>query len=216
MNNKHSLVLVSLAVAVALVGAWVISKRQSQPAEPDAASSPSPSAQVEGQRAGLDGVTVPSADSGKKPQVISGLTPREGQGTGAPADGEYFFDLTAPHAGQMVIATVTLGERSHKLSPNEVGDFQRVTVGPRQTIPVRVEYPEGRPGQAVVVQVMDGGTMVAPGRPEGIDHDMVRLLKLDERKCAEMAFRVTDNGGMHRVVLTNGADRKVLDFWVQN
>jgi hypothetical protein len=61
---------------------------------------------------------------------------------------------------------------------------------------------------------MDGGAMVAPERPAGINHDLVRVLRLDQTRSAEMAFTVSEHGGMHRLVLTRGGDKQVLDFWV--
>jgi len=122
--------------------------------------------------------------------------------------------VPAGAAGQSAVATVSVGDRAEELIANEVGDFPRVNVAPRQTVPVRLVYPQAEPGAPIVVQVMDGGAMASPERPAGINHDLVRLLRLDQARSAEMSFTVSEHGGMHRLVLTQGADKKVLDFWV--
>jgi len=215
MNNSKRILIFSILVVTGLVAVMAI-KHSRQPDADGTSSAPTASSPTSPGRPGLDATGGSAANAATtKPQVISGLESRAPAEPAAPS-GEYFYDPSAPHAGQMVIATVQVGERSHKLSPNEVGDFDRVNVAPRQTIPVKLQYPEAQPGQTVVVQVMDGGAMVAPDRPPGIDNDLVRLLTLDESRSAEMAFRVTNNDGTHRLVLMRGADKKVLDFWVQN
>jgi hypothetical protein len=211
MKNNRILILLCGLAAIVVVTLGLLNRHarldSSHPPDAVGKDPASSSAQM------MPGLSSSANAPNKAAQVISGLDRHQSRTSDAPS-GDYFYDLSAPHAGQMVIATVKVGEHSHKLSPNEMGNFDRVHVAPRQTIPVKLQYPEAQPGQSVVVQVMDGGTMVAPERPPGIDNDLVRLLTLDASRCAEMAFTVTANGGMHRLVLTRDADKKVLDFWV--
>lgn len=211
MNQKRLLIFLSL-LAIAILITLASLHRASRP---DLTASSSSSTSQPTSQAGAPSSANPAA-AGISPQRISGLPPRQPQTASDPAlpsDG-YFFDLSAPHAGQLVIASVTIGPRTHKLSPNITGDFQRVIVSPRQSIPITLTYPEAKPGDTVVVQAMDGGAIRAPPPPTGIDHDMVRLLTLDTHRTAQTTFQVSDNKGTHRLVLTKGADKKVLDFWV--
>lgn len=210
MNNSKRIVLLSLLSLIVVVALVAINRRRG-PDEPGASSAQPTAPTTSVQRPGLEG--DPSALGTQQPQTVSGMKPHETQSGKVPS-GAYDYGEPVAHAGQMVVASVKVGEESYKLTPNQVGGFQRVMVSPKQVIPVVVSYPEAKPGQQVVIQAMDGGTCVEPGRPPGIDHDLVRMVRLDEKKRANFAVQVSEDAGTHRYVLMRGADQKVLDFWV--
>jgi hypothetical protein len=210
MSKRVSLLLICAAVSVATMTVWLVTARWGRE-QPGDGSRPGRAQQ---QRPGL-GPESPVGKPGaqvSQPVVVSGLErQRDAEPTAA---GGYGFGEPVAQAGQLVRARVEVERQAHVLTPNQIGDFPQVYVAARQTVAVVVEYPEAQPGAAIVVQMMDGGRLVEPERPPGIDHDMVRLVRLDEQRTARFAVQVSGNDGMHRVVLTKGADKKQLDFWV--
>jgi hypothetical protein len=210
MKNKP-LVLFSVLVLI-VIGVVLGINRSRGPSESTTSPSSSAVTASQGSHSGLGDPIA--AGQGRGAQVVSGLKPHETQSGPLPSS-RYDYDEPVAHAGQMVVARVTLGEQVHDLRPNQVGGFPRVNVSAKQVIPVVVSYPEAKPGQAVVIQSMDGGKCVEPGRSEGIDHDLVRMVTLDEKRVARFAVQVSEYAGTHRYVLMRGADQKVLDFWVE-
>jgi hypothetical protein len=122
----------------------------------------------------------------------------------------------APAApGQRVTARVQVGGRAYDLTPNQVGNFQRIYVQPGETIPVQVAYEEGKAGEPVAVSAEDGGGVWqgVSGKGQGAGGTGTAAT-LDERLRIAFNFKATEHRGIHRVVLRKGADVKVLDFWV--
>jgi hypothetical protein len=114
-----------------------------------------------------------------------------------------------------VTARVQVGGRAYELTPNQVGNFQRIYVQPSETIPVEVAYEQGKAGERVAVSAEDGGGVWqgVSGKGQGAGGTGT-VATLDERLRIAFNFRATEHRGIHRVVLRKGADVKVLDFWV--
>lgn len=111
-------------------------------------------------------------------------------------------------SGEPATASVSLPNgQTLQLSPNQIGNFQRVFVGPAVEVPVKVNYPQAQPGDVVAVAVEDGGRIAESG---AVAHSG----KLDADRALAFRFVATDMIGTHRVVLRKGADVKQLDFWV--
>jgi hypothetical protein len=109
-------------------------------------------------------------------------------------------------SGEHVKASVTVGGQEYQLSSNQIGCFPRIYVEPQATIPVKLSYPDGNPGDSVVVEVEDGGHL--NGR------QMAEVATLDDQKTVQFQFQTTEQSGIYRIALLNGADTKVLNFWV--
>jgi hypothetical protein len=108
--------------------------------------------------------------------------------------------------GQTVTANVEVANQSYDLTPNQVGRFQRVSLKPSAQVPVTIAYPEGEPNQAVVLEAKDGGQFD--------NGAIVKIAKLDAQKKLSFTFQADGAPGIYQVSLRNGADEKVLDFWV--
>jgi hypothetical protein len=208
MNRKTIIFVGAVALTVLAVASWL--ERRSRFPMPDSHSVSSSASSGGSAVSSAPGADVSSPVQRGASAGVGAATP-----TGAPDGAQYGYGEAVAHGGLWARARVGLGaDRETVLTPNQLGQFPQVYVQARQTVPVVVEYPQDEPGAAVVVQMMDGGQLVAPERPAGIDHDLVRLVYLDEHRQARFAVRVSGNEGMHRVVLTKGADQKQLDFWV--
>jgi hypothetical protein len=117
----------------------------------------------------------------------------------APSDSNPFTPDTAQ-------AEISLKSGTIKVSCNQVGNFQRIVVGPEEQIPVKVNFPDAQPGDAVAVEVKDGGHMNVS--------DMAKVLKLDTEKTLQFKFQPTAQAGIYRIALRKGAKVRVLNFWV--
>ena len=121
---------------------------------------------------------------------------------------EPWADKPTPHMkalGEPAKARATVNDKSFDLAPNQLGVFQRVYVGARSQIAVKVDYPKAVNGDPVIIQVQDGGQL-----------DNGTVVQKGEIKDGNVAFnfRATENAGIHRVSLRKGSDVKTLDFWV--
>jgi hypothetical protein len=110
-------------------------------------------------------------------------------------------------SGEHVKASVTVGGQEYQLSSNQIGCFQRVYVEPRAKIPVQLTYPDGNPGDTVVVESEDGGRIIESNK-------IVYVGNLGDDRNLAFQFETTTQQGTYRVVLRKGADVKQLEFWV--
>lgn len=109
------------------------------------------------------------------------------------------------YPGRFAKATVQVDGKSYQLTPNQIGNFPRVLVQPKDTIHVQVAYPQGQPGDAVVVETEDGGNL--DGKK------MANITALDGQQKVQFNFQTTSQPGIYHVALRNGPDVKVLNFW---
>ena len=110
------------------------------------------------------------------------------------------------YPGSFAAASVQVGQANYKLTPNQLGNFQQVVVGPKQKVQVQVSYPDGSAGDKVAVTVEDGGHLN--------EKQMSEVASLDADHNVNFQFQTTDQAGIYRVALRGGADVKVLNFWV--
>jgi hypothetical protein len=97
--------------------------------------------------------------------------------------------------------------RSYRLEPNQLGNFNRVAnIAPLEKVPVEMYYPDGKPGEEIVILVQDGGMLDNGNR--------LKVGKLDNERKLSFGFQVTDHPGLHRVMLRRGLDSKVVPLWV--
>jgi hypothetical protein len=109
------------------------------------------------------------------------------------------------YSGAFVAAAVRVDGKDYHLTPNQVGNFPRIDVKTKDTIHVQVAYPQGQPGDAVVVESEDGGSL--DGKKTA------NITTLDSQQAVEFNFHTTEQPGIYHVALRNGADVKVLNFW---
>jgi hypothetical protein len=119
--------------------------------------------------------------------------------------------LSAPETatasdGERVVAKVTVENEEYRVTPNQVGNFQRIHVSANQLVTVDVNYVRGHDGETVSIAVLDGGKL-DNGKP-------TKREVLGPDKKFTFQYQATGQRGIHRVMLTKGADQKTLDFWV--
>ncbi len=102
-------------------------------------------------------------------------------------------------------AVVEVRGKSYRLTPNQIGSFQRINIQPRDKIAIQISYPQSQVGDPIMVEVEDGGTL--DQKTKG------RVIKLDEQKLAKFNFEATEYEGIYQLVVRNGADVKILNFW---
>ena len=105
-----------------------------------------------------------------------------------------------------VTASAKVGAKNYALTPNQIGQFQRLNIKANATIPVEVAYPDGQPGDKVSLRALDGGRFE--------DQSQLKAVTLDVNKKLTFTFTVNAEPGIYRVGLSRGQDLKVLDFWV--
>ena len=108
--------------------------------------------------------------------------------------------------GMYAEASVRVGSKNFNLTPNESGLFPRVLVPANDKIQISVAYPEGDPGDSLVIQAEDGGLLD--------NGTVVKASKLDQNKIISFEFQTNGHDGTYRVTLRKGLDEKRLDFWV--
>ncbi|MES2996685.1 MAG: hypothetical protein V4733_07740 [Verrucomicrobiota bacterium] len=109
--------------------------------------------------------------------------------------------VDAPPAG----ARVTVEGKSYDLVPNQFGEFQRVYVEKGGEAEVTVRYPEAKADDVVIAAMQDGGTIDAEG--------VGKALRLDKSLKLHFTAQTTAEGGISRILLTKGADRKTVELW---
>ncbi|HEY5743350.1 MAG TPA: hypothetical protein VIS99_12505 [Terrimicrobiaceae bacterium] len=113
--------------------------------------------------------------------------------------------MDAPVGGDRAIAAVSYAGRKYSLQPTQYGFFDRVLIEQSAKVPVQVTYPDGEPGEKVIVEVEDGGQL---------DNDSILAVQsLDDQKRLAFVFQATDQTGIFRVTLRKGGDVKTLNFW---
>lgn len=97
---------------------------------------------------------------------------------------------------------------SYHLTPNQSGAFDPVSnIAPMQKIPIEVIYPEGRSGEKVVIEVLDGGTLD--------QNKKVKVVTLNSQKKISFNFQLATDPGIYRITLRKGEDLKEVNFWLE-
>ncbi|MBM3860678.1 MAG: hypothetical protein FJ395_13650 [Verrucomicrobia bacterium] len=111
----------------------------------------------------------------------------------------------AADGGERANAVVRVGTRESSLQANSLGLFPRVSIGLEETVRVAVSYPDGQPGDLVVIQSEDGGRLD--------NGQFVMRATLDDARQVQFSFTSTEEGGLYRVCLRKGFNEKRLEFW---
>lgn len=156
---------------------------------------------------------TPSREGGTPAEPVAGMNGRDARSTTTAARDRRPPE-SAPTARMngrdarsttTTMATVTVGARTQALTPDEGGQFGRVYIEPKQTVPVTLHFAQGQADDPVAVRVEDGGRLdnEAPGK----------LLKLDGERNIAFTFQANADLGIYRVVVTKNGVAQVLNFW---
>ena len=123
----------------------------------------------------------------------------------ARADAEFIDDGPREIVMEPAAATVTLDGVSRQLEPNAIGCFPRMLIATQGRASVLVSYPNATPGDPLVIQCEDGGTL-----DNGL---IVKRTEVDAAGRVSFQFSAGVPEGIYRVLLRNGLDEKHLEFW---
>jgi hypothetical protein len=138
--------------------------------------------------------------------VTAALPPSEAPKAAVIA-GSRLAAVTTVIARPELTAVVKLANnKTVELTPNALGLFPRVLLDKEQTVPISLSYPDGEPGEVLVISAEDGG-QVNSSIP-------VQTVKLDENRQVNFRFTTTQNEGVFRVTLRRAAEQQQFDFWV--
>lgn len=119
--------------------------------------------------------------------------------------------LAAPSVSKSPVAQVKVGGQVYLQKPNQIGGFPRIEIEPKAKVSVQVNYPAAAPGDAVVVQVEDGGRLQVNGKSA-----MSTVASVDAQNNIQFAFQATQQLGIYRIALRNGANVQVVNLWAEN
>jgi hypothetical protein len=124
----------------------------------------------------------------------------------------------SPHHRERATIQVTVKTRLSALAPITTkrvtlpqdvhGRTQRHHIQPRAKVPLTVTYPDARPGDEVIIQALDGGTLA--------NGQMAMRLTLDGQCGCEFTFEALAGQGVQRILVRKGRDEKLIDLWVGN
>ena len=106
-----------------------------------------------------------------------------------------------PRAAQIVFAGVR-----RVVVPNARGEFSRVGVPASAVIVATVPFPDSAPGSTVFLQAEDGGLLSGAAS--------AGALVVGEDRRVTLEFRAAASDGIQRVTLRDGAETRLLEFWV--
>jgi hypothetical protein len=100
-------------------------------------------------------------------------------------------------------ATITFADATQIQTQSVGGRFLLIGLHPGEVIDFVMEFPASLTGNSVAAQPLDGGTIVA-------------ALLYSERNTRPrpIRFQVGDQPGLYRILITAGASRSMLHFWV--
>jgi hypothetical protein len=153
----------------------------------------------------LSPVALQPAAKAKTQSATMGQRTRSARSGTSAAGGESEASGAAMLDGVAVARVTVVGGGAQELTPNTLGLFPRVVVQVSEKVPVTVTYAAAEPGETVVIQMLDGGTLD--------NGTLSKVMQLDANRAVDFAAIMSVQEGVHRVALTCGADRKELEFW---
>jgi hypothetical protein len=100
-------------------------------------------------------------------------------------------------------ATITFADATQIQTQSTTGRFPLVGLHPGEVIDFVMEFPASLTGNSIAAQPLDGGTIIAE-------------LIYSERNTSPrpIRFQAGDQPGLYRILITAGASRSMLHFWV--
>ena len=103
-------------------------------------------------------------------------------------------------------ATIDLGTAQAVTAYCRKGNFDRVGLRHDQTVDIAVQYSAAPVGQAIIVEALDGGQVIAPTKNLIVGTDGTIHFK----------FRAGHQPGIYQIALNSGARQLGLQFWVMD
>lgn len=120
-----------------------------------------------------------------------------------------------PHPGkERIEASVTLGKRTHPLQASNKGFFPELDMGPTMRARVELHFPEGRPGDKVIIAAMDGGRVMLQDADRRISPAKETTHVIGADRKVRFIFESGSGDGIFRVMIRRGMEARFLPFWV--
>jgi len=100
---------------------------------------------------------------------------------------------------------VSIDGKKFQLTPNQLGHYPKMEIATRAKVPVVLSFPQNQPGDQIMVQVEDGGTLDQKA--------MATVAKLNNDLTAQFNFTATEQPGIYRLRIQSGSSVQVLSFW---
>jgi hypothetical protein len=113
-----------------------------------------------------------------------------------------------PMASQAPTASVTVNGATYNQVPNQLGVFPQIQIQPKGIVQVQITYPRGNPGDPIAIAVQDGGHLIVNDKSA-----MSQVLGLNGQNSLQFQFQATEQLGIYRISLRNGADVHVINLW---
>lgn len=117
-------------------------------------------------------------------------------------------ELPAWPEGPRLFAEVDTGTRRYvNLRPDDVGELPRIRAKAKERIELRVNFPEGEPGEKIHVELPNGGSF-ADSEAKG------RVFTLPENRTLSFPYITDDAGGHCNVKLRHRGHTRSLPVWI--
>ena len=151
-------------------------------------------------------VAAAEGDSGNTSQLQVALPPSQAPKAPPVAAHPQVAAVPASARPELTAVVKLANNKAVELTPNTLGLFPRVLLGKEQTVPISLTYPDGEPGEILVISAEDGGKVNATSP--------VQTAPLDANRQLNFKFTTTQNEGVYRVSVRRGAEQQQFDFWV--
>ncbi len=112
-----------------------------------------------------------------------------------------------PEGGRLFAEVETASRKYVNLRPDDVGDLPRVLANAEERIELKVNIPEGTPGEKIYVEIPNGGSFP--------DSDQFgRTFDLPKNRTLSFPYVTDDARGYCTVVIRQGGHNRSLPIWV--
>jgi hypothetical protein len=114
---------------------------------------------------------------------------------------------SAPEKEEEAWCKVKVNNNEYILKANKEGFFPQVSnFQPSTVVPIIVTYPQGIPGEKIILSAEDGGSFD--------NKKKAMTYFLNAEKNFVFNFHFTQNDGVFEIILRKGQDAKVIQLWV--
>ncbi len=92
------------------------------------------------------------------------------------------------------------------MRPNNRGIMPTVELATNESVLIKLQFPENRPGDRIHVELVDGGYFTDSEKPG-------RILTLAENRTAEVTISSDDRPGHLKLYVRQSGHTRVLPFW---
>jgi hypothetical protein len=97
----------------------------------------------------------------------------------------------------------------YRQTVNQLGVYPLLIIKPKGQVEIHISYPGDRTGDPIAVQVQDGGHLVVDNGQSA----MSEVATIDQQNSIDFQFKATEQLGVYRVALRDGASVSVVNLW---